>query len=201
MDKASGPRAGRSLIVPLPAGARVLTRWPLPVVVEPGVWMILGLAVALGIAFALLNSITLGHDHPSVSEVVTGVAIAMLWPVVLLLHELGHAVAGSVVRRPPVWLRLGLVPAVVLTPPPVERWSRILVSASGPMVEISAGLLCIAISPGVGALQFFTEPLAMVGGVCVLNGAANLLLPWPPATDGGKLWRAVWNMTTGQARN
>lgn len=160
----------------------------------------MGLAIVMGVAFALLNSITLGRDYPSVGQVVAGVAIAMLWPAALILHELGHAVAGFAVRRPPVWLRLGLVPATVLTPPPVERWARILVSAAGPAVEIAAGVLCIAISPGVGALQFLTEPLAMVGGVCVLNGAANLL-PWPPATDGGKLWRAAWSIATGRSRS
>lgn len=117
MDSKPGARDEPPLIVPLPAGARLLTRRPLPIVVAPGVWFILGLAIVMGVAFALLNSITLGRDYPSVGQVVAGVAIAMLWPAALILHELGHAVAGIVVR-PPVWLRLGLVPATVLTPPP-----------------------------------------------------------------------------------
>ncbi|HEY5845886.1 MAG TPA: hypothetical protein VIT42_03740 [Microlunatus sp.] len=54
-------------------------------------------------------------------------------------------------------------------------------------------------SPVTGGLQFLTDPWAMVGGVCFLNGAANLL-PWPKSTDGGKLWRAVWEMAVARWR-
>lgn len=122
------------LIVPLPENARVVTRWPIPIVVEPGAFVILGLAAVLGCAFSLVISITAGHDHPSAGDVALGVAVTMLWPVVMILHELGHAVAGVAVGRPPVWARAGLVPGVVLTLPPVERWARVLVSgARGPL--------------------------------------------------------------------
>ena len=183
------------LIVPLPKDARVITRWPIPVVVEPGAVAILGLAVLLGCAFSLLNSIAAGHDYPTLGDLTLGIAAALLWPVAMVLHEVGHAAAGLIVGRHPVWARAGLAPCVVLTPPPVERWARILVSASGPVVELSAGLLIIVVSPVTGRVQFLTDPWAMVGGVCVLNAVSNLL-PGPKFTDGGKLWRAAWEMAT-----
>jgi hypothetical protein len=53
----------------------------------PGPFVILGLGAVLGLAFSLVNSITAGHDHPSAGDVPLGVAVAMLWPVVMILHE------------------------------------------------------------------------------------------------------------------
>lgn len=177
----------------------MITRWPIPIVVEPGVFVILGLPVVLGCVFALFSSITIGLDHPSAGDVAVGIAAAMLWPVAIILHELGHAAAGIAVGRPPVWASAGMVPIVVLTPPPVERWACILVSAAGPVVEIAAGLLLIATSPVTGTLQFLTDPWAMVGGVCLLNGALNLL-PWPKTLDGGKLWCAARGIAAARLR-
>lgn len=156
--------------------------------------MLVGLLLALGGAFALINSIADGgRDYPSLNDVVLGLAAAMLWPVAMVLHEAGHAFTGALVGRPPVWARLGLVPGVCLTPPPVEGWARVLVSSSGPVLEVGVGVLLVWASPGVGGEQFLNDPVAMSGGLCVLNGLSNLS-PWPRFTDGGKLWPAVWSL-------
>lgn len=199
----AGQNAGGAdpLIVPLPQGARILTRWPIPVVGKPSALALLGLMVLLGGAFGFLNGIAAGHDRPSFGDVALGIAVAMLYPVALILHEVGHALTGTVVGRPPLWARASMRPGVVLAPPEVERWARILVSASGPLVEVAAGLLLITASgldPGrvqfhPGELQFRTGPWEIIGALCVLDGVVNLL-PGPRTTDGGKLWRAAWGM-------
>lgn len=187
------------LAVPLPETGRVATHWPIPIVVQRGALALVGLIVALAAAFSLIYCVGAGRAYPDLSDVLQGLAAAMIWPVAAVLHECGHAVTGAMVGRPPVWARIGLVPGVALTPPPVERWARILVSGSGPVLELAVGVVCIVISAGTGVQQFLTHPLAMAGGVCVLNGLANLL-PWPHFIDGGRLWRAAWQMAVTRHR-
>lgn len=195
------------LIVPLPEDAWVITRWPIPVVVKPSAPVFLSLMVLLGWAFGFLNGIAGGHNRPSLGDVALGVAVAMLFPVALILHEVGHALAGIAVGRPPVWAQAGVPPFAVLTPPPAERWARILVSGSGPLVEVVFGLLLITISghdPGrlqfpIGDMQLRTGPWTIIGALCLLDAAVNLA-PGFKNTDGGKLWREAWGMAASALR-
>jgi hypothetical protein len=158
------------LAVPLPDSGRVVTHWPIPIVVQRGALVLVGLIVALAAAFALIYCVAAGRAFPSFGDILWGLAAALIWPVAAVLHECAHAVTGAVAGRPPVWARIGLVPGVALTPPPVERRARILVSGSGPVLELAVDVVCILISAGTGAQQFLTHPLAMAGGVCALKG-------------------------------
>ena len=90
-----------------------------------------------------------------------------------------------------------MVPGVALTPPPVGEMGSDSGLGQRPLLEISVGVICILASPELGARQFITDPIAMAGGVCLLNGTANVL-PWPrsdPARARGGVWAMMLCMS------
>ena len=89
---------------------RVVTHWPIPVVVHRGALVLLGLIVTLAAAFSLIYCVGAGRAYPDLSDVLQGLAAALIWPVAAVLHECGHAVTGAMVGRPPVWARIGSFP-------------------------------------------------------------------------------------------
>ena len=60
------------LAVPLPDCGRVVTHWPIPIVVQRGALALVGLIVALAAAFALIYCVAAGRDFPNLGDVLWG---------------------------------------------------------------------------------------------------------------------------------
>ena len=102
------------LAVALPDTGRVITRWPIPIVVQRGTLTLVVLIGVLAASFSLLYCVAAGHAYTYLGDVLAGLAAALIWRSQRGPHECGQAVTGFAVGRPPVWARIGLVPGVAL---------------------------------------------------------------------------------------
>lgn len=131
---------------------------------------------------------------------VVGAAVAVLYLLSVLVHELAHAIVGRRrgVSTPTLVLGLagGLAPLSVQAARPGDE---LAIAASGPLVSvaIAAVLLPAALALSVAAAAFdpVSTALFIVGVLNLMLGLASLLPALP--LDGGRLVRAIAWARTG----
>lgn len=106
---------------------------------------------------------------------------------VLLLHEVGHAVAQRAMFGVKSTVRLfGVLRgrAISILPRPATRRERVIFLLSGPLTGISAGLTLLALSVGLALGWVF------VAGSCVITSFHIYnLLPFKGGSDGSVIWK------------
>lgn len=123
-----------------------------------------------------------------------GVAIAAVFLLALLAHELAHAVVarrrGMRVERITLWLLGGAT--VIDDQAPPSAGTELRVAAAGPLASLAAGGVFVLLGLGagrIGASDLLTASLGWLGWTNLLLAAFNLLPAVP--LDGGRLLHAV----------
>lgn len=150
-----------------------------------------GVAVVLFVV--VIAQRDLPAERPGSSQLAywtTGVAVAAVFFVTLLLHELAHAVAarrfGVGVRRITLWMLGGV--SELTTPAPTARADAVIAGA-GPLASLACGIAFAAAAPQVGTDSLLGAALVWLATINVVLAIFNLL-PGAPL-DGGRLLRAA----------
>ncbi len=131
-------------------------------------------------------------NYPVFSAVVDwalGLSGALLLPAMILLHELGHLLAGRAAGAPPCCLLVSMV-GDVLAPAAEPPRTQALVALAGPAFSLIVGGLTFWAALNVGPLSRPLEALLGYLSIVSLVLVAGHLVPvWP--LDGGRLLEAV----------
>lgn len=132
-------------------------------------------------------------NQPTGAYWAAGVAIAVVFLLALLAHELAHAVVARRrrmrVERITLWLLGG---ATVIDDQAPSAGTELRVAAAGPLTSLAAGGVFVLLGLGagrIGASDLLTASLGWLGGTNLLLAAFNLLPAVP--LDGGRLLHAV----------
>ena len=175
---------------------------------------ILGIEIRVSFAWAILIALitvigaqqaTLGAPTiPPVAQWAIGVAVALLFLLSVIAHELAHALVGRRRGVPTTVMALGfiggLAPLAIQAP---RARDELVIALVGPAVSLVLAALLIAAGVLLGMVAPASAPVA--GGV-VMVGVLNLILgvislvPAMPL-DGGRVVRAVaWGRTGDRDR-
>ncbi|MET3367401.1 UNVERIFIED_CONTAM: membrane-associated protease RseP (regulator of RpoE activity) [Jeotgalibacillus campisalis] len=108
------------------------------------------------------------------------------------IHEMGHVCAYRALGLGWHRIVLGWTPSVG-SDDQKKVWQQLIISASGPLVEIALGGLVL------GLLTFEWSPLGFVTAFALANGTMGLLVPISRNCDAAKLYRAIWGCLRGRA--
>ena len=106
---------------------------------------------------------------------------------VLLLHEVGHAVAQRAMFGVKSTVRLfGVLRgrSISILPRPATRRERVIFLLSGPLTGISAGLTLLALSVGLALGWVF-----VVGSCIITSFHVYNLTPIKDGSDGSVIWK------------
>lgn len=166
------------VLAPWASALRPLLGWPAFVV-----WLLI---VGVGLATAAVHGSALTHDL--LDQLQTPRSLLLLWllfPIIKLAHELGHAAVtkafGGEVHE------LGIT-LLVLTPVPyvdassawafTDKWQRIAVGAAGMMVELVLAAMALALwlNTEPGLVHTAAHQTILIAGVSTIAFNANPLL-------------------------
>lgn len=144
---------------------------------------------------------------PTLSPVVhwvIGVAVALLFFVSVVAHELAHAIAGRRRGVPTTSMSLGfiggLAPLAIQAP---HARDELVIALAGPAVSFAIGAALVLAGMLVGTVAPATAPVAgglvVVGVLNLILGAISLVPAMP--LDGGRIVRALaWGRTADKDR-
>ena len=170
---------------------------------------ILGIEIRVSFAWAVLIALitvigaqqaTIGSPEISpVAQWVIGFAVALLFLVSVIAHELAHALVGRRRGVPTTVILLGfiggLAPLAIQAP---RARDELVIALAGPAVSINIAAVLIVAGMLLGTLAPATAPVAggivVVGVLNLILGAISLVPAMP--LDGGRVVRAVaWGRT------
>ncbi len=139
---------------------------------------------------------------PSAAYWLMGLIAAVTFFGCILLHELGHAIAGRARGMPIRGITLFLFGGVAeLEDEPPSAATEFLMAIAGPVVSVLLGI-GFALLTGVGAYGGWPPPVLMVLGylasINLLVLAFNLIPAFP--LDGGRVFRSILWAATGDLR-
>ena len=149
------------------------------------------LALIFGAGFTVMTMSAVITDEPLGSERIAGQAalFCLLYQIALLVHEIGHGLAGRAVGLG--WTKLALGWRVYVHIRPQATYAQqVVVSFTGPFLHALCGMLMVLL--GQGSLTVLIS-----GAIITLEGVLNLLLPLHRNTDAAKLYRSIWYTLRG----
>jgi Zn-dependent protease len=174
------------------AGIRVGVNWSAP-----------GLVVLFAYLFAGLYLPRIYPGQPAVVCAVAGTAVAAVFVVSLLGHEMAHAVIARrnnlAVERIVLWAGGG---ATKTTSPAPSPGIQLRMAVAGPLASLAAGVAFAAIALGIGSAAGTAGVLLLavvwLGHINILVAAANAIPALP--LDGGQMLYALAWWRTGQEK-
>jgi len=166
-------------------------------------WSVLGTIAVIGWATAQLVLPSAARGYSSTVYWGAGLAVAVLFFLSLLAHELAHAVVarrrGVRVTGITLWLLGGATAVDDQAPSP---GTELRITLAGPLTSLAAGgvfLLGGFWAAAAGWPMLVIAALAWLGGVNVILGLFNLL-PAAPLDGGRVLHAVVWRVTGDKDR-
>lgn len=165
-------------------------------------WSVLGIfaLITYGLAARYLPSAYPGRGIAAYTG--TGLAVAVVFVLSLLAHEVSHAVVarrnGVAVEGITLWLFGGVARLAGPAPSPA---AEVRLAGVGPLVSLVLGAGFIAIAAVIAAAGVAGLPLAAVGWLGAVNVSLAVFNVIPAAPlDGGRLLRALVWWRTGDRR-
>ena len=153
---------------------------------------LLVLALIFGAGLSAMSMAAVITDAPLDNENIASQAalFCLLYQISILVHELGHGLAGRAVGLG--WTKLALGWRVYVHIRPQATYAQqVVISFTGPFLHALCGVLMILL--GQGSLTVLIS-----GVVITLEGVLNLLLPVHRNTDATKLYRSIWHTLRGR---